>query len=71
MNHRVAIFRLLGLHFQQEVALKNSLYSEEDPQENLRLFVVFGYKKVDRFHSESVNLSWLRGKDVEPTTSGL
>ena len=31
MNHRVAIFRLLGLHFQQEVALKNSLYSEEKP----------------------------------------
>lgn len=31
MNHRVAIFRLLGLHFQQEVTLKHLLYSKEKP----------------------------------------
>ena len=31
MNHRVAIFRLLGLHFPQEVTLEHLLYSKEKP----------------------------------------
>lgn len=30
----------------------------EKPQETLRFFIIFRYKKVDRFHLESVNLSW-------------
>lgn len=42
----------------------------EKPQETLRFFIIFRYKKVDRFHLESVNLSWLRGCDC-PFTENL
>ena len=42
----------------------------EKPQETLRFFIIFRYKKVDRFHLESVNLSWLRGQDLNLRPSG-
>lgn len=42
---------LLSLHYLPICPNKKS-------QEILRLFVVLEYKKIDRSHSESVNLSW-------------
>ena len=42
----------------------------EKPQDTLRLFIIFRYQKVDRFHLESVNLSWLRGQDLNLRPSG-
>ena len=50
MNHRVAIFRLLGLHFQQEVTLKHLLYSKEKPVNHWLTGLVAYLLFVDTMH---------------------